>query len=232
MRPIPRPNGRCGRAARWLRRCRVRVSRTLSSRRRRPPRGGATSSAVTPRSPLEGDAPPRDRAPRTSTPSLATLLRVRRPDLRVLAGGVAFLAVLELLVGGYLLPAVRQPFEGRPIVYWTSMVASFSRNLAAILGVVLAALYVWSFVRDSSFGRPSRRFTLGVLAVLAIPIQALSLLVQVTPEMVFMSYTATFFLSALTVLTAAQFSGPLGPRIGVGVVLMPPATAFLQTVLA
>jgi len=175
---------------------------------------------------------PVEQGARRTAPSLAAILRIPRPDLRGLAGAVAFLAVLEVLVGGFLLPAIRQPYEGRSIVIWTSVAASFFRNLAAILGVVVSALYVSSFARETEFGRPSRRLTIAILGVLAIPIQALALLVRVTPEMVFLSFTATYFLSLLTVLTAIQWAGPIGPRVGAALLLAPATASFVATVIS
>ncbi len=157
--------------------------------------------------------------------------RVDRGDLRGLSAGIAFLAVVELLVGGFLLPAIRLPYEGESAVFWTSQVASFARNLAAILGVIVATLYVAATVREGGVARSSRRITLAILAVLALPIQGLALLVQVTPEMVFLSYTATYFLCFLTLMTAIVWQGPFGPRIGALLVLLPVTIAFFGTVL-
>lgn len=175
--------------------------------------------------------PVGDGARRTA-PSLFAALRIPRAELRGLASAVAFLAVVELLVGGFLLPAIRQPYEGRPVVFWTSIAASFARNLGAILGVVVSALYVASFARQTDFGRPSRRLTITILGILAIPIQALALLVRITPEMVFLSFTATYFLSLLTVGTAIQWPGPLGPRLGASLLLAPTTASFVAAVIS
>jgi uncharacterized membrane protein (Fun14 family) len=175
---------------------------------------------------------PRPRAPLRVTPGFGILPRIGHGDLRGLSAGVAFLAVVELLVGGFLLPAVRLPYEGQSVVFWTSVTASFARNLAAILGVVVATLYVSATVREGGLARSSRRITLAILAVLALPIQALALLVQVTPEMVFLSYTATYFLCLMTVMTAIVWPGPFGPRIGAPLVLLPVTIAFFATVVS
>lgn len=156
-------------------------------------------------------------------------LGVRPNELRGLAATVAFLAVLELLVGGFLLPAIRQPFEGELVVYVTSLFSTFARNLGAILAVVLSALYLLSLVRAPGLGA-SRRLALALLGILAQPIQALALFVEVTPEMVFLSYTATYFFCALTVLSAVRWPSPLHARIGLGLLLMPHAAAFAATI--
>lgn len=131
----------------------------------------------------------------------------------LLAAAAGDFVIGRLLLGSLPAPArgaIARPGALEALRQALETPATFAHGMVAVLGLAMNLAALSAAIRDPAFASPARRLTLLVLAIFALPVIAISLVVRVPTQMIFMALTATVFVGIVCAVNASlsRASGP------------------------
>ncbi|MBI2895774.1 MAG: hypothetical protein HYY06_19610 [Deltaproteobacteria bacterium] len=150
----------------------------------------------------------------------------------LLAASLADFALGRLLVGSLPAPphgAITRTGGLEALRQALLTPATFAHGMVAVLALAMNFAALAAVLRDPGFASAARRLTLLVLAIFALPVIAISLVLRVPTQMIFMALTATVFIGVICAVNASLARGPAPAKVMSWLLVLPLLFGYVDT---